>query len=226
MTVVSLRFDAELADSPDRLASQLRGAMGTLFADQPIFHQHDERGRALYRYPIVQYRWQEGNGLVVGWEEAAQIIRNIKWLDLPMNLDGKAVQVTEATIHDQKVGFGVSDRLLRYALRSPVLLFNQRNYRRYKELAGWGQEKERNRLLVAQILVSLRGMGVEFPERLYAAFVSARPGICHFKGQDLVGLRGAFVINAILPDGFSFGHAVSHGYGWLSPISASDGDAS
>ncbi|MBM3300353.1 MAG: hypothetical protein FJY85_10400 [Deltaproteobacteria bacterium] len=222
MTVAHLTFDQRLEDSPTRLACQLRGAMGTLFPDQPMFHQHDQAGGVLYKYPMIQYRWGQGRGIVVGWEEAAPVLRNLGWLDLLFNLDNKVLQVTEVMLCDQKARFGISDRLLRYALRTPALLFNQRNYRRYKELSAKERQVEKDRLLVAQMLISLRGMNVEFPERLYAAFVSPRSIPCTFKGQTLLAVQGQFVTNAVLPEGFALGHAVSHGYGWIIPISDTD----
>ena len=77
------------------------------------------------------------------------------------------------------------------------------------------QVAERDRLAVAGLLIALRGFGVDFPGRLYAAFELHGARTCHYKGVDLLGFRGRLLANVDLPDGFALGRAVSHGYGWL-----------
>ena len=127
--------------------------------------------------------------------------------------------VVEATIYISEGLFGVSDRLERYLLETPVLLFNQNNYRCFQTMSQSEKRIEQDRLLVAQLLVALRGLRVDFPERLYATFGAVSVAPCRYKEQTLIGLFGDFVTNAWLPDGFSFGHAVSHGFGWVRRIS-------
>jgi len=141
----------------------------------------------------------------------------LPWLDLELLLGSDRVAITEALISSRSAALGVSPRLLRYRLRSPVLLFNQDNYPRYQALDEAGQQAERDRLLIAQLLTALRGLGVEFPQQLYATFTAARARKVNYKQQALLGFGGEIVCNAALPAGFAIGHAVSHGFGWLQP---------
>jgi hypothetical protein len=212
---ISLCWDRELDGPAWKRARQLRGALARAFADDDLFHQRDAEGRPLYRYPRVQYRWNQGHGVVVGWREAAERLLNLPWLDIPLQLGADTVIVTDAAMQTASGMLGVAERLVRYRLVSPVLLLNQENYKRYRTLEAPAQEAERDRLLVAQILAAVRGLGVNFDGHLYAAFCQARPRTCRYKEQDLLGFGGSIVSNALLPDGFAVGHAVSHGYGWL-----------
>lgn len=214
---VELTWDRTVSGTPGQRARQLRGALATAFRDDPLFHQHDpETGKALYRYPRVQYRWQNGRGLVIGWAEAAQRLLARPWLDLKLQLGEEPVMATDAALTLHHGEFAVSERLERYRLCSPVLIFNQENYQRYQQMDERAQRQERDRLLVSNLLTALRGLDVTFPERLYAAFTRIHQRPCRYKGQDLLGLSGDILCNVGLPDGFSFGHAVSHGYGWLT----------
>jgi hypothetical protein len=124
--------------------------------------------------------------------------------------------VSDAALTLHKKPFAVSDRLLDYRLESPLLLFNQNNYRRYQAMDERAQRRERNRLLVSNLLIGLRGLEVNFPERLYAALITAEKQTCYYKGEKMLGMTGEMVVNALLPDGFSFGRAVSHGFGSIT----------
>jgi len=203
-------------------ARQLRGAVAAAFADDPAFHQHDDAGRPLYRYPRVQYRWRDGRGVVVGWKEAASRVLNAPWLDLDLQLGNDPARVKHAELRSGRGEVGAADELHTYRLISPVLILNQKNYRHYRELGSAGDEagqrRERDRLLVAQLLVALREMGARFDRRLYATFTRIRPRSCRLKEQELLGFSGEFVANVLLPDEFAIGHAVSHGYGWIESM--------
>jgi hypothetical protein len=218
-TQVELSWDRELTGAAEMRTRQLRGALAGAFADDALFHQHDEKtGKPLYRYPLVQYRWHAGRGLVVGWGEAAGRLLGLPWLDLELWLDGENVMVGDAALTMRQESFGVSERLLHYRLLTPALLLKSENYRRYQGMDEAGQRVERDRLLVSNILMALRGLDVAFPERLYAAFTEIKIQLCHYKGQNLIGLDGEFTSNALLPDGLAIGHAVSHGFGWLVSV--------
>ena len=217
---VELIWDRDVSGASVQRVRQLRGALATAFRGDPLFHQHDlETGQALYRYPRIQYRWQDGRGVVIGWAEAAQRLLDRPWLDLELRLGDETVQIMDAALTLQQGEFAVSERLERYRLRSPALIFNQENYRRYQQMSELEQARERDRLLVAQLLIALRGLTVRVPERFYATFPHIKPLASRYKGQDLLGFRGEFACNLSLPDGLAFGHAVSHGYGWVQKTS-------
>lgn len=213
---VELNWDRDIAGKPEQRARQLRGALANAFRDDPLFHQHDPAtGEDLYRYPKVQYRWHGGRGLVLGWAEAANRLLDRPWLDLSLQLGEESVSIGDAALTLHHGHFAVSDQLEHYRLQSPALLFNQENYRRYQQMNEHTQRRERDRLLVSSLLVALRGLDVTFPVQLYATFASIHYRPCRYKGQEFLGIVGDFACNIVIPDGFAFGRAVSHGYGWL-----------
>ncbi len=221
---VELSWDRLLDGAPQRRAGQLRGALARAFAADDRFHQHGASGKALYRYPRVQYRWGNGRGLVAGWGDAADTLPHLPWLDLALELGGQPLRVTDVRLTTCQGTFGVSRRLERYDLASPVLLFNQQNFPRYNAMPAEHQALERDRLLVAQLLAAMAGLEVRFSGHLYATFTDARLGTCRHKAQKLLGIGGRFVSNAVLPPGFAFGHAVSHGFGVTRGRQASEPD--
>lgn len=215
-TEIELRWDRELAGAAEPRIRQLRGCLALYFADDPLFHQHDEQGRLIYRYPQIQYRWREGRGIIAAWQEAARRLPQLPWLDLDLQLGEDSVQVSDITLSTQKSLFGVSPRLLRYRFIRPILLLNQKNYQNYKNLDRNGQRNELDRLLIAQLLVAMHGLQVHFDGQLYAAFTKTQTGSSRYKQQELLGITGEFICNAVLPAGFAIGHGVSHGFGWIT----------
>lgn len=214
-TSVELRWSKPLMGQPEQRIRQLRGVIANAFINDPRFHQHDEQGKPLYRYPQIQYRWKNGYGIIAGWESGAETLLNVGWLDLEFTLEKNSVQVYDALMTTKIAKFGISERLLRYKFVSPVLLFNQKNYQQYQKLNQKEQFAEIERLLVANLLSALKGLNIRFPAVLYATVLNVETQPCQYKQQTLLGISGEFITNAILPNDFAFGHAVSHGYGWI-----------
>ena len=204
-----------LEDDPGPPAPHLlRGALGDLFHDDPLFHQHGEAG-VLYRYPLVQYRWDRRGAVVLGLGTGAQALARLDWPGMELRIGDRSLHVRDATCHFHRHLITLTGSLIRYRFAAPWLPFNQTLFQRYRELAETGQLLERDRLSVAGLLMALRGFGVEIHGRLFAAFEmrSSRP--CPYKGVQLLGFRGRLLTNLDLPDGFALGRAVSHGYGWI-----------
>lgn len=216
---IELRWIAPLAGAPHIRARQLRGAIAKAFPDESHFHQHDNEGKQVYQYPQIQYRWQDGYGVVAGWNLDAERLLNVSWLDLPLTIGKEQVIVSDAIMSTQYAQFGISDYLMHYQLLTPALIFNQSNYKKYKNLdSEIAQQYERDRLLVAQLLSAMRGLNVHFEVQMYATFTQIKTCQCRYKEQNMLGIQGNFASNALLPPGLAIGHAVSHGYGWIVPI--------
>lgn len=192
----------------------LRGALGAYFPDNPLLHQHDG-DRLVYRYPQVQYRWDGQGPAILGLGEGARFLAGVNWVGMELRLGDRQVTVADATCEFRRYRIGLAGRLHRYRFAAPWLPLSQENYAHYRTLTAAKQVAERDRLAVAGLLIALRGFGVDFPGRLYAAFEmrSARP--YRYKGVDLLGFRGGLLANVELPDGFALGRAVSHGFGWI-----------
>jgi Cas6b C-terminal domain/Cas6b N-terminal domain len=192
----------------------LRGAVAQRFPGNSLFHQH-EGERVVYRYPQVQYRWDRHGPMMVGLGEGARFLAGVEWSGLELRVGDQYLTIRDAVCDFRRHVVGPSPRLLRYHFVSPWLPLSQENYQRYRSLNATERIAERDRLAVAGILIGLRGFGVDFPGRLYAAFEQQHSHPCHYKGIELCGFRGELLANVDVPDGFAIGRAVSHGYGWL-----------
>lgn len=217
VTRVSLRWDKALPRSAEEMTKRLRSGVCRAFGADDRFHQHDAQGKPIYRYPLIQYRLHKGLSWIYGWKEAAPALPSLPWLDVRFEMAGDFIKPVDVFVQCETARFGCTDRLVRYRTGSPILLFNQENYKGFRESSLTDQTIEIDRLLVAQILTALRGMDIKFPERLYAGFQISQSRSCRYKNKKLLGITGEFLTNALLPAGFAIGHAVSHGFGWFEP---------
>lgn len=200
----------------------LRGALANLFPDEPLLHQHAKDG-LIYRYPLVQYRWRNGDGVLVGFHEGARLLARLPLLDQPLRLGPVTTNISEVEIRFETQEVGVAERLVRYYFASPWLPFNQENYEIYRSMNLNQQANERDRIAVGNLLTALRGLKIEFPGRLYAAVQVNRGIPCKYKDQTFVGFFGTLITNADFPDDMAIGRAVSHGYGWLKRVNGLSG---
>lgn len=205
-------------DAPDQARwspFQLRGALGRIHPGEPLFHQHDESGNVLYRYPRVHYRRTRRGAQVVGFGQAIQALTTISWPGLVLRLGRNDVTIRDVEYCFHRHQVAIADELIRYQFGSPWLPFNQKTHQRYCNVPTRGQPAERDRLARAGLLMSLKQLDVWIQERVFAAVEITRSQHCLYKDVRMLGFQGVLITNLDLPDGFALGRAVSHGYGWI-----------
>src|ERR1700730_16927182 len=107
-------------ESPQRLASEWRGAVAARFQDEPEFHGHDG-DRVLYRYPFVQYRWLEGAPALFAIGASAQRAMSHPWPGTAVQLGGSTHAIVDVEWLPLALSLSHSDRLLRYEFGAPWL---------------------------------------------------------------------------------------------------------
>lgn len=214
LLTVHLKFRGDKVTRP--YPHLLRGAIAGQFPGSPLFHQHDG-DRLLYQIPRIQYRWDEDGPMLVGLEEGARELVHTNWIGMELNIDSARVIVDDALVAFRRHEIRMAPRLLRYRLVTPWLPFSTENYRVYQDLDASGCARERDRLAVAGLLISLKALGVQVQDRLYVAVEDVEPVVCPYKGVEMLGFFGRVLANIDLPPGLAFGRSVSHGYGWLMP---------
>ncbi len=195
----------------------LRGALANLFPDEPLLHQHGSAG-LIYRYPLVHYRGLKSKGILAGFYEGAHLLARLPFLDQTMQIGSISAKVVDVELEFSIRSVAVARKLTRYYFVTPWIPFNQMNYESYRKMARVEQTYERDRIAVGNLLTALRGLKIEFPAQLYAAFQVRRSVACRYKDQTFLGFLGTLVTNADIPDDVAIGRAVSHGYGWLKRI--------
>jgi len=127
-------FLSDIRLNPSQI-HKLRGFVGNLFKEYDIVHNHDaETGKAIYRYPLIQFKLTDKIPVIVAIsDDAADIFLKIfKGLN-KIIIEGAEIPVYEKNISFEDAEFGYSQEQIVYEFISPWVGLNQENHRRYMD---------------------------------------------------------------------------------------------
>lgn len=208
-----LKTDSKLNVGP----TKVRGYIGNQFSEYPILHNHYANDKFLYSYPFVQYKIINGDIVILGIDEGADLLKKIAPEISILSLD-KKYKVTEKIIHEKEFDIKPSSEEKHYKFITPWLGLNQNNYSKYINAKSWKVKKEiLNKILVGNILSMSKGLGIIVNKRLYAK-THFEEKIVEYKGVKMNAFTGEFKIHYDIPDYLGLGKGVSQGFGCVKQI--------
>ena len=212
-----LKTDLKLTATP----TKVRGFLGNVYKDYPILHNHYGNDKFLYSYPYVQYKIINGDIVIVGIDEGAELLKKIAPELTTLSLD-KDYKITEKLIHEKEFDIKPSSEEKHYKFITPWLGLNQNNYKRYINSKDWKEKKEiLNKVLVGNLLSMSKGLGIIVNKRLYAK-THFEEKIVEYKGVKMNAFMGEFKVHYSLPDYIGLGKGVSQGFGCVKEIMAEE----
>lgn len=212
-----LKTDLNLTASP----TKVRGFLGNIYKDYPILHNHYANDKFLYSYPYVQYKIINGDIVIVGIDEGAELLKKIAPELTTLSLD-KEYKITEKLIHEKEFDIKPSSEEKHYKFITPWLGLNQNNYKRYINTKDWKEKKDiLNKVLVGNLLSMSKGLGIIVNKRLYAK-THFEEKIVEYKGVKMNAFMGEFKVHYSLPDYIGLGKGVSQGFGCVKEIIAEE----
>lgn len=208
-----LKTDLKLTATP----AKVRGFIGNSYKEFPILHNHYSNDKFLYSYPFVQYKIIDGEIVIVGIDEGADLIKKIA-PDLSVLKLDKEYKITEKLIHEKEFDIKPSSEEKHYKFITPWLGLNQTNYNKYMQSNSWKDKKEiLNKILVGNLLSMSKGLGIIVNKKLYAK-THFDEKIVEYKGVKMNAFTGEFKIHYNIPDYFGLGKGVSQGFGCVKQI--------
>lgn len=198
-----------------RDSSLLRGAVMRRGTSDSLWHQHDESGRVIYRYPLIHYRWQDRDPELVGFQAGAMAIEGADFTGAVLRIGRESIRVRrvirERAIHS--VGFAPQLRCYRFA--SPWLALGYSELaRRYHAMDDRDRARELDRLAIGAVVTGIGGAcGARIQGRVLAMVRVNHVGRYRYKEANFHGFSGDLLVNLDLPDGMAIGRAVSVGFG-------------
>lgn len=208
-----IKTDKEISAS----ASKLRGYIGNQFENQVILHNHYGDGRFLYSYPLVQYKIINGQAIIVGIEDGANVLKEISSDLKELKLDKKYL-IEEKIIREKEVDVNTTNEELHYKFVTPWLALNTQNFKKYNNIEDWREKKLfLNKILIGNILSMAKGLGIIVNRRIYVK-THLKPVSVDYKSVKMLGFTGEFKVRFKIPDYFGFGKGVSQGFGSVKRI--------
>jgi hypothetical protein len=215
--IIKLAFDRPL--SPKIKAKDLRGAIASLYKDNDLFHQHSTDGKFIYRYPLIQYKIIQGDGIIVGLGQGALDVAKINLLNENLDLSKERYIVRHLEMLVGKKIIGLVEERMKYYFLTPWLALNENNSRDYYRM-GRPIQKENllEKILTANIISLSKGIKYTIPAPINVKFQSIKEVTTKLKDTPMLGFSGVFSINFELPDYWGIGKSVSRGFGTIKKI--------
>ena len=213
-----------------RDAHKLRGYFGGLFREHsPLLHNHFEESgdgagpKYRYAYPLVQYKVLRKVPTLVGLGEGAGLLVELFLKMKELKIDEDIYPVLSKHIRHVQATVGLSDDLHTYRYESLWLGLNQKNHKLYQEADPIRKNQILKNTAIANILTFVEAFGLRFdrevPEqRILLKLNPTEPAITKFKNVELLGFRGSFTTNVLLPDDIGLGKQAARGFGTIKRI--------
>ncbi|MCO6490718.1 MAG: hypothetical protein J5I98_20040 [Phaeodactylibacter sp.] len=193
---------------------KLRGYFAEQFGEQSdLWHNHRADGRAIYRYPLIQYKVIGGQPMVIGLGEGAGLLIGHFMEVRELRLDERTYTIHAKQIESRDVPVGVNGQLHTYEFCSPWFALSQDNYRRYQEAEAPDRPALLQQLLAGHILALFKGIGHWEEQHVMVAPPVLRPVSANFKNRKMLMFMGSFSANVHLPDYAGLGKSVARGFG-------------
>ncbi|GJM34629.1 MAG: hypothetical protein DHS20C18_36300 [Saprospiraceae bacterium] len=206
---------------PDlRLSSRdghkLRGYFSKLFGKQSdLWHNHQEDGRPIYRYPLIQYKVVRRKPMLVGLGEGATLLIRHFLEVQALDIDGLHLPIHNKEVKSKEIMIGVRGLEHRYGFENPWFALNQDNYQRFRKMTPSEQKESLCKVLTGHILAFFKGIGHWEEQEIKTEPIELESINAKFKNQPMMMFKGSFISNAQLPDFIGLGKSVSRGYGTI-----------
>lgn len=213
--IVKLSLSSEKHKFSGRDAEKLRGYIGNLFIDYKEFHHHLDEFRFQYDYSKIQYKSIEGKLIILGIQEAGELLKNLSEKIHRIELGEETYEI-EKKLSIEEVELEVGDEEYCYRFETPWFALNQANFSKFKQGCF-----DLNKHLQNNILEIFKMCNIRAEKRIW---VRGNFETCIFYQKDtkIHGFVGTFYTNAILPNDISLGKRKSIGLGRIKKIKEGD----
>lgn len=216
---LAVQFDTPI--NPWEL-SAFRGAIAQKAGlEHDLFHNHNNlRGGFHYRLPLIQYKQERGNALMICLNEGIEQLQHFfSQPDWTLQLNGRSAPVRIARLDVKQYRFDASDAPRRYHIRHWIAL-NEDNYRAYQALNNLVERLYFLQQILRNQIVALYDQLDAHPERRIEVHIQ------HLKDERWVTYKGVkmlafsleFLANATLPDYLGMGKGASVGWGMVKGL--------
>jgi hypothetical protein len=199
---------------------KFRGFVGNAFKDHDLIHNHDQKGKPIYRYPLIQFKLINKTPAIIAITgRAVSIFAEIFMKLDKIIIEGTLIPVFEKDLKVEEVEFGYSDEIFMYEFVSPWIGLNQKNFKRYNNAGS----DEKNQILTKVMTGNILSMSKYLDcwlskDQKIKIDIKLKEIKVNLKGKSMTGFSGIFKTNFLIPDYLGIGKSVSRGFGAVKKI--------
>lgn len=210
--IIQLIFGTPLSRSTK--SHHLRGAIGNLYRENKLFHQHEPGGKPVYEYPLIQYKILSGQAFLVGLSKGAETLAEINLLEKKIYLGKNEYKISrqQVSFFNYEIGCCIEHKVYRFI--TPWMGLNTSNYDKYQRIGDTLRQKRMlEKILTGNLLSMSKGLEYTVNERIHTELLEINEIQTRIKGNAMTAFKGVFAVNFNIPDYWGIGKSVSRGFG-------------
>jgi len=211
-----LKFD-ELNLKP-RDAEKIRGYFSKMFSENVLFHHHTNGKKLIYSYPFIQYKILENKPFIIGIEKGSDELTNIFLQIKEFDISGRLYTLLSKELKMEKPEFGLITDTVTYRFITPWFALNSNNFKKYINYNDQEKSNLLEAILKGNILSLSKYLKYTVDEKIIIKNMKLMETDFLFKNNKILGFKGTFSVNFLLPDYIGLGKSVSRGFGTIKRI--------
>lgn len=216
MNIDICKLSFENLSMKPRVSEKIRGYLANKYKEIDLLHNHNEE-KFIYRYPLVQYKVIKGKPMIIGINEASNIVANIGLIEDKFTLENSDIRFLEKSIIKKKFEFKELDDYIEYEFLTPWIALSQKNVNRYNDSNNIKKEEILKKILIGNIISMCKGLNYTVEEKINC-WINLEEREVNLKGIKHKAFIGKFKVNFKIPSYLGLGKAVSKGFGSIIEI--------
>lgn len=208
--MLTVRLEGNKVESRD--IPKIRGYLAGRFPQYLELHNHLGGNKFNYGYPVIQYKSIGGVPNIIAINEASKVLIDIFYDVKEIDMKDKVMSILEKGYVLKTKELGTAEGMIEYKFLTPWLALNQDNYGRYVGM----RDDERIALLKKVLVGNILSMAKKFEcwvDKPIEVLVKLHPVEVNYKDRKMVGFKGGFMTNFVIPDHLGLGKSVARGFG-------------
>lgn len=191
---------------------KIRGYLAGRFPQYLELHNHLGKDKFNYGYPVIQYKSIDGVPNIIAINDASKILIDIFYDVKEIDIKDKVMSILEKGYVLKTMEFGVVDHLIEYEFLTPWIALNQENYTKFARSSEAERVEILKKVLTGNLLSMAKGLEcwVDMPIEV---LIKLRPVEVNYKDRKMVGFKGRFMTNFVIPNQLGVGKSVARGFG-------------
>ncbi|MDQ2085336.1 CRISPR-associated endonuclease Cas6 [Herbivorax sp. ANBcel31] len=213
--LLTVRLEGNKVKSRD--IPKIRGYLAEKFPNYMELHNHIEKDKFNYTYPVIQYKSIKGVPNIIAINDASKILIDVFYDVKEIDIKDKLMSILEKGYILKTMEIGCCKEINEYEFLTPWMALNQNNHEKYLKL----KEEERAGLLKKILIGNILSMSKSLEcwvDKPIEVFIKIRPVEVNYKNKKMIGFKGRFMTNFMIPEYLGIGKSVSRGFGTVVKV--------